>query len=70
MPGGCYRADLQIYWRVLLMDTIRVRPTTAVLGMQPGNEYDVEPSDIVELLIKVGHLVWLDEPEDGGYIHG
>ena len=52
------------------MHTIRVRPTTAVLGMQPGNEYDVEPSDIVELLIKVGHLVWLDEPEDGGYIHG
>lgn len=51
------------------MDTIRVRPTTAVLDMRAGEEYDVEPSDIVELLIKVGHLIWLEEPDDGGYQH-
>lgn len=51
------------------MDTIRVRPTTAVLDMQPGNTYEVEPSDIIELLLKNGHLVWEDEPDDGGYQH-
>lgn len=42
-----------------------------MLDMVPYEEYDVEPSDIVELLIKTGKLVWLDEPVgDGGYQHG
>lgn len=37
--------------------------------MHVGEEYDVEPSDIIELLLKNGHLVWLEEPDDGGYQH-
>jgi hypothetical protein len=47
---------------------IRVSPTCDVLDMHPGFEYEVEPSDLIELLIKTGKLIWVDEPiEDGGY---
>lgn len=51
------------------MLTIRVRPTCSVLDMHPHSEYEVEPSDIIELLIKTGKLIWVEEPLDGGYQH-
>lgn len=44
---------------------IRVRATCSVLGMFPGDEYEVYPNRRVELLLSTGHLVWLDEPNDG-----
>ena len=43
---------------------IRVRATGSVLGLFPDQEAEVYPSHRVELLIKAGHLIWLDEPED------
>lgn len=44
--------------------TIRVRATTAVCGMFANREYKIYPSARVELLIKSGHLIWLDCPEE------
>ncbi len=43
---------------------IRVRATGAVLGLLPNQEADVYPSSRVELMIKVGHLIWVDEPDE------
>lgn len=45
---------------------IRVRATCSVLGLFTGQEADVYPSYRVELLLSTGHLVWVDEPNDGG----
>lgn len=45
--------------------TIRVLATANVLGMYAGEEHDVYPTARVEKMIKWGHLIWLDEPEDG-----
>lgn len=44
--------------------TIHVRATAPVLGMWPGEDYHVYPTARVELMIKAGKLIWLDEPED------
>lgn len=45
--------------------TISVLATCNVLGMWAGETYDVYPTERVEKMIKWGHLIWLDEPEDG-----
>lgn len=44
--------------------TVRVRATCHVLGMWPDEEYDVYPTARVEVLIKAGHLILLDDLED------
>lgn len=41
--------------------TIRVRATCHVLGMWPDEEYDVYPTARVELMIKNGHLIHLED---------
>lgn len=33
--------------------------------MFAGEDYWLYPTKRVELLIKCGHLLWLDEPDDG-----
>lgn len=42
---------------------IRVRATGSVLGLFPGQEADVYPTARVELMIRVGHLIWVDDPD-------
>lgn len=44
--------------------TIRVLATCNVLGMFAGEEHDVYPTPRVELLIKHGQLIWLDDWKD------
>lgn len=44
---------------------IHVLATCTVLGMFAGEDYWLYPTKRVELLIKCGHLLWLDEPDDG-----
>lgn len=44
--------------------TISVLATCNVLGMWAGGTYDVYPTARVEKMIKWGHLIWLDEPQD------
>lgn len=46
---------------------VKVRATCAVLGMFPGNEYEVEPSARVEKLIQWGHLVLIDDIPEANY---
>lgn len=44
---------------------IKVRATVAVAGMWAGSEYEVDPeNDFIEQLLSVGHLVWVDKPQD------
>jgi hypothetical protein len=45
---------------------IRVLATCAVLGMFAGEEHLVYPTHRVELLIKTGHLIWLDGDDGDG----
>lgn len=45
--------------------TIRVKAMCNVLGMFEGEIHEVYPNSRVELLLSTGHLVWLDEPDDG-----
>lgn len=57
---------------------IRVRVMASVLGMFVGEEHWIYPTERVELMIKCGQLLWLDEPDDdyarwedeGGTIQG
>jgi hypothetical protein len=44
---------------------IHVQANGSVLGLWHGQDDWVYPSPRVELLIKLGHLIWLDEPEEG-----
>jgi hypothetical protein len=46
------------------METVRVRALSNVLGLQRGDEVDVLPTPRVEVMIRGGHLVWLDEPTE------
>ncbi len=43
---------------------IHVRANGSVLGLFHGQDDWVYPSPRVEMLIKLGHLIWLDEPKD------
>lgn len=44
---------------------IHVYATCTVLGMFAGEDHWLYPTARVELLIRCGHLIWLDEPKDG-----
>lgn len=43
---------------------IHVQANGSVLGLWHGQDDWVYPSPRVEMLIKLGHLIWLDEPKD------
>lgn len=44
---------------------IHVYATCSVLGMFAGEDHWLYPTKRVELLLSTGHLIWLDEPNDG-----
>lgn len=46
------------------MHPIRVRALSNVLGLQRGDEVEVQPTPRIETMIAGGHLIWLDEPTE------
>lgn len=43
---------------------IHVQAVGSVIGLNHGQDDWVYPSHRVEMLISLGHLIWLDEPEE------
>lgn len=43
------------------MGMLRVKATTAVAGMWAGEEYDVQETDFIQLLLSVQHLVLIKD---------